>query len=102
MLVGQDVHKVKHLSPLYLFTASDHVLGDLQAGRYLFGLESPCWTPEQLQRRPLAGLMQTWRTLAVQTGLKSYRWARRRLKKNLIPWRRSTELVNMTSQRFTP
>ena len=102
MLVGQDVHKVKHLSPLYLVTPSEHILGDLQAGRYLFDLDNRCWTSEQLQRRSLAPLMQIWRTLAVQTGLKCYRWARRRFRKNLIPWWRSAELVNMTSKRFAP
>lgn len=88
MLVGQDAHKLKHISPLYIVTASDCILADLGAGRYVFELGRQTWTPDQLRQRHVAGFIQAWRTRVVQSALKSYRWIRRKIKKNLARLRR--------------
>jgi hypothetical protein len=81
MLAGQDVHQPKHLSALYIRTTSDDVLADLQVGRYSFCLGNHAWTQKQLASRAVAASVQRWRTRIVRSGLQSYRWIRRTLRK---------------------
>ena len=79
-IVGQDVHKVKHLSGLVIETASGDVLADLRAGRFDVRLHGRSWTTPALERRFLAVHAQRYRTLAVRFGLTAYRRLRRVLR----------------------
>jgi succinoglycan biosynthesis protein ExoA len=49
VLIGQDVHKVKHLSPLVLVTERGHVLDCLASGRYEIAWQDRRWTPDALR-----------------------------------------------------
>jgi hypothetical protein len=62
LLVGQDVHKAKHLSSLYLHTATQDILADLTAGRYWIGFGRARWTQAMLRQRRGLGLVQRMRT----------------------------------------
>lgn len=75
MIVGQDVHKRKHLSKLYLETPTHEVIADLRAGRYRFQFGTRSWTPEQLLARPIASRIQHVRTPLLRHALHSYRRA---------------------------
>jgi hypothetical protein len=75
--VGQDVHKTKHLSPLYFSTASPDILEDLAHGRFQVVLGRRRWTPEQLRRRSMRALLQRLRAPAMRAALTAYRSARR-------------------------
>lgn len=78
LLVGQDVHRLKHLSALYIETATADILTDLLSGRYWIVLDNSRWTPKQLIYRPVAGLVQRCRTATLRAGLAVYRWTFKR------------------------
>ena len=77
MVVGQDVHQRKHLSPLFIQTPSRDVIGDLAAGRYAFRSGNRCWTEDQLAKRRLAIEVQRVRTPLMRYGMDGYRRAHR-------------------------
>jgi hypothetical protein len=76
-MAGQDVHKPKHLSRLFLETASDDVLADLDAGRYQFAAGARRAEPASLASPGAAGVAQSARTVVLRQALKGYRWMRR-------------------------
>jgi hypothetical protein len=80
MLVGQDVHKARHMSGLIMETPSDDVVADLQQGQFVVTLGHRRWTQHALQQRRFAGVVQQCRTAAVRSGLRTYRWSRRRIR----------------------
>jgi hypothetical protein len=77
MLVGQDVHKPKHLSSLFVRTDSQDVLADIYAGRYHFERGTRSWAPGELHGLRLAGGLQAYRTWLVRSALRAYRSTRR-------------------------
>ena len=77
MLVGQDVHKRKHLCALYVHTPTSDVIGDLGSGRYAFRLGERSWTCGELAHRRAAALAQRARTPLLRGGLHGYRWTKR-------------------------
>jgi hypothetical protein len=77
VLVGQDVHKPKHLSGLILKTDSSDILGDLQRERFVVSLGRQTWTPAELRRSLFAGALPRCRMRLVQAGLSTYRFIRR-------------------------
>jgi hypothetical protein len=83
ILVGQDVHKVKHVSGLIMKTPSRDVLTDLRNERFVVSVDHRLWTPQQLRRRVLAGVVQRGRTRVVRAGLSAYRFARRQVRQLL-------------------
>jgi hypothetical protein len=76
-MAGQDVHKPKHLSRLFLETSSDDVLGDLAGGRYAFVAGDRRAEPASLAAPGAAGVAQSARTVVLRHALKGYRWMRR-------------------------
>jgi succinoglycan biosynthesis protein ExoA len=48
-LIGQDLHKLKHLSPLVLETGRGHVLDDIASGRYEVVWNDRRWSGESLR-----------------------------------------------------
>lgn len=74
--VGQDVHKMKHFSLLYLETASDAILSDLATGHYEISYAGNTLTPAQLGANSFRQLMQSIRTSALKSALVLYRLAR--------------------------
>lgn len=74
--VGQDVHKVKHFSPLYLETASSAIMPDLVAGRYAIVFAGNRLTAAQLEANVFRQGLQAVRTAALKTALILYRLAR--------------------------
>ena len=83
MLVGQDVHKPKHLSSLFLRTASQDVMADICAGHYYFELGTRSWAPGELQRERLGLALQVYRTWLVRSALRTYRSTRRAARRAL-------------------
>jgi hypothetical protein len=75
-LAGQDVHKPKHLSRLFMETPSDDVLGDLSARRYVFQIDGRPLSPASLAPRGAAGIAQSARTVVLRHALRGYRWVR--------------------------
>jgi len=75
MIVGQDVHKRKHLSKVYLETPTHDVIADLRGGRYRFVFANRCWKPEQLCQRRIAAATQRVRTPLLRRALHEYRRA---------------------------
>ncbi len=75
-MAGQDVHKTKHLSRLFLETPSDDVLADLAARRYVFVAGERRIEPASLSAQGAAGVAQTARTVVLRHALKGYRWMR--------------------------
>jgi glycosyltransferase involved in cell wall biosynthesis len=49
VMVGQDIHKAKHLSRLVVITKSDYVLEDLASGRYGFACGGRAWSHDELR-----------------------------------------------------
>jgi hypothetical protein len=84
LFVGQDVHKQKHLSPLYLQTATPDVLTDLLAGRYQIMLGDRCSPPETLRSNLVLGLAQRCRTRILKPTLAAYRLMRKTVVGRLI------------------
>jgi len=76
-MAGQDVHKTKHLSRLFLETPSDDVLGDLAARRHAFVAGERRLDPASLSAPGAAGMAQAARTVMLRHALKGYRWMRR-------------------------
>jgi hypothetical protein len=76
-MAGQDVHKPKHLSRLFLETQSDDVLTDLAARRYVFVAGDRRADPAALASPGAAGIAQSARTIVLRHALRSYRWMRR-------------------------
>ncbi|RPI57490.1 MAG: hypothetical protein EHM55_01630 [Acidobacteria bacterium] len=76
VMVGQDVHKPKHLSSLFLDTQTDDVLADLRNGQYAFAFGPRRWTPQQLRCRTLTATAQRCRTTLMRTALTGRRLLR--------------------------
>jgi succinoglycan biosynthesis protein ExoA len=49
VMIGQDIHKLKHLSPLVLITERGHVLDNIADGRYEIAWKDRRWSPEALR-----------------------------------------------------
>jgi hypothetical protein len=77
LLVGQDVHKVKHLSSLHIETHSDDIVADLLARHYWISLGKRRLSPEELRYRFVTGLVQRCRTQTLQTALRLYQSMRK-------------------------
>jgi succinoglycan biosynthesis protein ExoA len=54
VIVGQDIHKVKHLSQLVVITKSEYVLEDLASGRYGFACGDRAWSHDELRTPALS------------------------------------------------
>jgi hypothetical protein len=76
VMVGQDVHKLKHLSSLFIDTPTDAVLADIRDGRHAFSFGGRRWTPRALCGPSLSGTAQRCRTTVVQTALRGRRFLR--------------------------
>ena len=76
VLVGQDVHKAKHVTDVHIVTESGDVVADLIAERYVLRCGRRTWTPDQIRRMRVAPAIQRWRTPLLRAALKSYRWIR--------------------------
>ena len=76
-LAGQDVHKPRHLSRLFIETPSPDPLADIAAGRYAFSWAGRRIGAEQLQGRPIAGVAQRARTILLRNALTAHRFVRR-------------------------
>jgi hypothetical protein len=76
IVVGQDVHKSKHVSGVHIVTESSDVVADLAARRYVLARGSRLWTPDEMRRMRLLPLLQLARTPLLRTAIKSYRWMR--------------------------
>ena len=49
LMVGQDVHKTKHLSPLHVVTPTEDVLADIAQGQYAFAWGHRQWSVEEMR-----------------------------------------------------
>jgi succinoglycan biosynthesis protein ExoA len=70
LIVGQDVHKPKHLSPLQLVTEGTDVIADLAAGRYTIAWKTRSWSPQQLRElspRWRPSLHRAWTAAVLKT-----------------------------------
>jgi hypothetical protein len=76
-LAGQDVHKRRHLSRLFIETSSLDPLADIGAGRYEFSFGGRGIATKQLQARKIAGVVQRARTILLRKALTGYRFVRR-------------------------
>jgi succinoglycan biosynthesis protein ExoA len=79
VLVGQDVHKVKHLSPLVLVSHSQHVIEDIAAGRYEIEWRNRRWSTEAL-REGIAPLRARLHHASMDAVQHAYSATRRRLR----------------------
>jgi glycosyltransferase involved in cell wall biosynthesis len=90
VLIGQDIHKVKHLSPLVLVThgAASDVLDDLANNRYHFAWRDRCWSPAELRGDDYAVTSPTRARLhhvTLNAALRGYRTTRRLLRAPAAP-----------------
>jgi hypothetical protein len=76
ILVGQDVHKSKHVNGVHIVTESNDVIADLMARRYVLARGARTWTPDGVRRMRFAPALQRWRTPVVRVAVKLYRWVR--------------------------
>ena len=83
ILVGQDVHKIKHMSGLFMRTRSSDVLADLRHEHFVVSVGRRLWTPQQLRHLTFVGVVQRCRTRVVRAGLSTYRFARRQARQLL-------------------
>jgi hypothetical protein len=81
-LVGQDVHKPKHLTALRIDTDSADFLADLTAGHYRIVCGTRRFHVNDLRDTSTAGLIQQARTTVLRSALSVYR-ATRPLRKTL-------------------
>ena len=76
IVVGQDVHKAKHVSGVHIVTESSDVVADLMARRYVLARGARTWTLDEMRRMRAAPFLQRFRTPLLRAALKSYRWIR--------------------------
>jgi hypothetical protein len=92
LFAGQDVHKVKHFSPLFIETDGREGLADIAAGRYRIVHGEKRFTAEQLKSGALRQAAQLGRTRAMKAALVMYRLARG---KHPFPHRRAARVAEM-------
>lgn len=73
---GQDIHKLKHFSPLYLETDGPDALAEIAAGRYRIVCGDKSFTTAKLKANSLRHAMQLGRTELMMAALAVYRIAR--------------------------
>src|SRR5205814_954049 len=62
IVVGQDVHKAKHVSGVHIVTESSDVVADLMARRYVLARGARTWTLDEMRRMRAAPFPQRFRT----------------------------------------
>ncbi|MGD9901865.1 MAG: PHP domain-containing protein [Vicinamibacterales bacterium] len=77
LLAGQDVHRLGHLTSLFIETAGSSILADLRAGRYEFEQAGRRWPAEDLAAWRLRSWLQAARFPALRLALTIHRWLRR-------------------------
>ena len=82
LLVGQDVHKEKHFSQLFIETAGVDALAEILSGRYDITFGDRRWPPAAIPSGFFAGLAQRCRTRILKHALAAYRRTRSLLGRN--------------------
>jgi glycosyltransferase involved in cell wall biosynthesis/predicted metal-dependent phosphoesterase TrpH len=76
IVAGQDVHKLKHLSPLVMVTDTDDLLRDFRIGRYAFASGDQQWSIEALRDGSRNAAARRHRVM-MDAVLRAYRTTRR-------------------------
>lgn len=80
VVVGQDVHKPRHLGELYLTVAGDDPVAALREGAFEIEFKGRHWGRDRLRHVGMRNWGQYVRTGGVRAALRGYRWVRRRLR----------------------
>lgn len=78
ILVGQDVHKRRHLGHLYLIVDGDDPIAALREGAFDVEFRGRRWSREDLRKVGIRNWLQCVRTHGVRAALRGYRWWHRR------------------------
>ena len=83
-VVGQDIHKLKHVSPLVMVTETDDVVEDLARNRYAIARGSQQWSVEALRESSGGASARLYR-MWMDVSLSVYRAAGRILRRPSSP-----------------